>query len=82
MATQVTVARNSQAGAISHEDYSLYSSMSEDELIQMAIEQSLTEDPPEQISAQKTVMAASANQALPSQVCNHNPPFPIYPWQR
>uniref|UniRef100_A0A670YHD8 Ankyrin repeat and SOCS box containing 2 n=1 Tax=Pseudonaja textilis TaxID=8673 RepID=A0A670YHD8_PSETE len=55
MTTQVTVAR---AGTIGHEEYSLYSSMSEEELIQMAIEQSLTEDPAEQIAAQKTVTAA------------------------
>ncbi|XP_066484709.1 ankyrin repeat and SOCS box protein 2 isoform X2 [Tiliqua scincoides] len=82
MATEVTVARNSQTGTIGHEDYSLYSSMSEDELIQMAIEQSLTEDPPEQITAQKTATAAPTTQALPTQICNHNPPFPIYPWQR
>nr|XP_034962778.1 ankyrin repeat and SOCS box protein 2 isoform X1 [Zootoca vivipara]XP_034962787.1 ankyrin repeat and SOCS box protein 2 isoform X1 [Zootoca vivipara] len=74
MATQVTVARNSQTGAIGHEDYSLYSSMSEDELIQLAIEQSLTEDPAEQTATQKTTMPT------------HNDPycqnFYLYPWQR
>ncbi|XP_053115109.1 ankyrin repeat and SOCS box protein 2 isoform X2 [Hemicordylus capensis] len=82
MATQVTVVRNSQTGTIGHEDYSLYSSMSEDELIQMAIEQSLTEDPAEQLATQKTVSAVPREQALSNQPCNHNPPFPIYPWQR
>ncbi|XP_061468019.1 ankyrin repeat and SOCS box protein 2 [Rhineura floridana] len=74
MTTQVTVARNSQTGAIGHEDYSLYSSMSEDELIQMAIEQSLTEEPAEQIATQKTVTAA------PSEPYCQN--FYLYPWQR
>ncbi|XP_033029292.1 ankyrin repeat and SOCS box protein 2 [Lacerta agilis] len=73
MATQVTVARNSQAGALGHEDYSLYSSMSEDELIQLAIEQSLTEDPAEQTTTQKTTTPT------------HNDPnchnFYLYPWQ-
>ncbi|KAH0620405.1 hypothetical protein JD844_020814 [Phrynosoma platyrhinos] len=83
MTTQITVPRNSQAGTIGHEDYSLYSSMSEDELIQMAIEQSLTEDPTEQVAAQKNIMAAAPReQVIANPHCNHNPPFPVYPWQR
>ncbi|XP_015671184.1 ankyrin repeat and SOCS box protein 2 [Protobothrops mucrosquamatus] len=73
MTTQVTVAR---AGTIGHEEYSLYSSMSEDELIQMAIEQSLTEDHAEQIAAQKTVTAAPP----PSEPYCQN--FYLYPWER
>ncbi|XP_042296384.1 ankyrin repeat and SOCS box protein 2 isoform X2 [Sceloporus undulatus] len=83
MTTQITVPRNSQAGTIGHEDYSLYSSMSEDELIQMAIEQSLTEDPAEQVAAQKNIMVtAPRDQVIANPPCNHNPPFAIYPWQR
>ncbi|XP_026535009.1 ankyrin repeat and SOCS box protein 2 [Notechis scutatus] len=73
MTTQVTVAR---AGTIGHEEYSLYSSMSEEELIQMAIEQSLTEDPAEQIAAQKTVTAAPP----PCEPYCQN--FYLYPWER
>lgn len=75
MTTQVTVARNSQAGTINHEDYSLYSSMSEQELIEMAIEQSLTEGSTEQTAA-KTVA-----QAAPSEPY-HSQNFYLYPWQR
>ncbi|KAJ7345134.1 hypothetical protein JRQ81_001084 [Phrynocephalus forsythii] len=74
MSTQITVPRNSQTGNIGHEDYSLYSSMSEDELVQLAIQQSLTEDLPEQISAQKTTPAP------PSEPYCQN--FYLYPWQR
>lgn len=73
MTTQVTVAR---AGTIGHEEYSLYSSMSEEELIQMAIEQSLTEDSAEQIAAQKTVTAAPP----PREPYCQN--FYLYPWER
>ncbi|XP_034274278.1 ankyrin repeat and SOCS box protein 2 isoform X1 [Pantherophis guttatus] len=73
MTTQVTVAR---AGTIGHEEYSLYSSMSEEELIAMAIEQSLTEDPAEQIAAQKTVTAAPP----PREPYCQN--FYLYPWER
>ncbi|KAF7251652.1 Ankyrin repeat and SOCS box protein 2 [Varanus komodoensis] len=74
MTTQVTVARNSQTGTIGHEDYSLYSSMSEEELVQLAIEQSLSEDPAEQIATQKTVTAAPTDP-----YCQN---FYLYPWQR
>ncbi|XP_072842707.1 ankyrin repeat and SOCS box protein 2 [Pogona vitticeps] len=74
MSTQVTVTRNSQTGTIGHEEYSLYSSMSEDELVQMAIQQSLTEDASEQIAAQKTTTAP------PSEPYCQN--FYLYPWQR
>ncbi|XP_060612256.2 ankyrin repeat and SOCS box protein 2 isoform X1 [Anolis sagrei] len=82
MTTQITVPRNPQTGTIGHDDYSLYSSMSEDELIQMAIEQSLNEDHTEQVAAQKNIVAAPRNQVIANPTCNHNPPFPIYPWQR
>ncbi|XP_015271000.1 PREDICTED: ankyrin repeat and SOCS box protein 2, partial [Gekko japonicus] len=79
MTTQVTVARSSQTGTINHEDYSLYSSMSEQELIEMAIEQSLTEGSPEQTAA-KTAAREQA-QAAPSEpyYCQN---FYLYPWQR
>uniref|UniRef100_A0A8D0HEN5 Ankyrin repeat and SOCS box containing 2 n=1 Tax=Sphenodon punctatus TaxID=8508 RepID=A0A8D0HEN5_SPHPU len=70
MATQITMTRNAQSGTIDHEEYSLYSSMSEDELIQMAIEQSLTEDPSGQAAAQTT------------RPCTHNPPYQTCPWNR
>ncbi|XP_054825844.1 ankyrin repeat and SOCS box protein 2 [Eublepharis macularius] len=77
MTTQVTVARNSQTGAINHEDYSLYSSMSEEELIEMAIEQSLTEGPSEPTAAK----TASREQAVPSEPY-YSQNFYLYPWQR
>lgn len=79
MTTQVTVARNAPAGTINHEDYSLYSSMSEQELIEMAIEQSLTEGSAEQTAA-KTV-AREQVQAAPSEPY-HSQNFYLYPWQR
>nr|XP_056706744.1 ankyrin repeat and SOCS box protein 2 [Euleptes europaea] len=77
MTTQVTVARNSQTGTINHEDYSLYSSMSEEELIDMAIEQSLTEGSAEQTAAK----TAAREQAVPSEP-HYSQNFYLYPWQR
>lgn len=47
-----TTAANTQRQTIGCEEYSLYGSLSEDELIKMAIQQSLEEDPVGQAAAQ------------------------------
>ncbi|XP_075387473.1 ankyrin repeat and SOCS box protein 2 isoform X1 [Tenrec ecaudatus] len=57
--------------AIGHEEYSLYSSLSEDELLQMAIEQSLADKTRGPTTAEAT-MAARANR----------PPAHFHPWTR
>lgn len=69
MATEIS-ARGGQR-AIGHEEYSLYSSMSEDELVQMAIEQSL---------ADKTRGPTAAEAAVPA--CTNRQPAHFYPWTR
>lgn len=69
MATEIS-ARGGQR-AIGHEEYSLYSSMSEDELVQMAIEQSL---------ADKTRGPTAAEAAVPT--CTNRQPAHFYPWTR
>ncbi|XP_077179664.1 ankyrin repeat and SOCS box protein 2 [Paroedura picta] len=79
MTTEVTVARNSQTGTINHEDYSLYSSMSEQELIEMAIEQSLTDGSVEQ-TATKTATREQVPAAPSEPYYSQN--FYLYPWQR
>ncbi|KAM8920723.1 ankyrin repeat and SOCS box protein 2 isoform 2-T2 [Pelodytes ibericus] len=81
MATQVssTGPRRSMLGS---EEYSLYSSMSEDELIQMAIEQSLVESNPGQTTAlSRQKQAASCNEGATAAVRNYrqtprHPPQP------
>ncbi|XP_038602543.1 ankyrin repeat and SOCS box protein 2 [Tachyglossus aculeatus] len=81
MAMEVTPARAQRA--IDHEEYSLYSSMSEDELIQMAIEQSLTENSPGQpasASYQKPHVTAPGETALPNR--SNRPPAHFYPCTR
>lgn len=69
MATEIS-ARGRQC-AIGHEEYSLYSSLSEEELVQMAIEQSL---------ADKTRGPTSAEAAV-SMRANRQPAH-FYPWTR
>uniref|UniRef100_G3U724 Ankyrin repeat and SOCS box protein 2 n=1 Tax=Loxodonta africana TaxID=9785 RepID=G3U724_LOXAF len=70
MATEIS-ARNRQR-VIGNEEYSLYSSLSEDELVQMAIEQSL---------ADKTRGPTTAEPTVPAGATNH-PPAHSYPWTR
>ncbi|XP_034623935.1 ankyrin repeat and SOCS box protein 2 isoform X2 [Trachemys scripta elegans] len=85
MATKITATTNTQRETIGHEEYSLYSSMSEDELIQLAIEQSLTEDPSGQSAAQshqKSVMTAPGEPPTLTRPCSHNPPHQINTWHR
>ncbi|XP_039392940.1 ankyrin repeat and SOCS box protein 2 isoform X2 [Mauremys reevesii] len=85
MATKITATTNTQRKTIGHEEYSLYSSMSEDELIQLAIEQSLTEDPSGQSAAQshqKSVMTAPGEPPTLTRPCSHNPPHQINAWHR
>lgn len=80
-----TTAANTQRQTIGSEEYSLYSSLSEDELIKMAIQQSLEEDPTGQPAAQshqKSMVAGPGEVATPSRASSHNPPYHIYPWQR
>lgn len=80
-----TTAANTQRQTIGCEEYSLYSSLSEDELIKMAIQQSLEEDPAGQPAAQshqKSMVAGPSEAAVPSRASSHNPPYHIYPWQR
>ncbi|KAM6311587.1 ankyrin repeat and SOCS box protein 2 isoform 1-T1 [Aegotheles albertisi] len=80
-----TTAANTQRQTIGCEEYSLYSSLSEDELIKMAIQQSLEEDPAGQPAAQshqKSMMAGPSEAAAPSRTSTHHPPYHIYPWQR
>lgn len=80
-----TTAANTQRQTIGCEEYSLYSSLSEDELIKMAIQQSLEEDSagqPAAQSPQKSLVARAGEVAAPSRASPHNPPYRIYPWQR
>lgn len=78
-----TTAADTQRQTIGCEEYSLYSSLSEDELIKMAIQQSLGEDPVCQPDAhQKSMVACSGGAAAPSHSSCHNPNYHIYPWQR
>lgn len=79
-----TMAANTQRQAIGSEEYSLYSSLSEDELIKMAIQQSLGEDPVGLAAAQshQKPLVAGPGEASPSRASSHNPPYRIYPWQR
>lgn len=76
-----TMAANTQRQTIGSEEYSLYSSLSEDELIKMAIQQSLGEDPVGPAAAQKPLVGGPG-EASPSRASSHNPPYRIYPWQR
>ncbi|ELK01158.1 Ankyrin repeat and SOCS box protein 2 [Pteropus alecto] len=69
MATDIS-ARGGQR-AIGHEEYSLYSSMSEDELVQMAIEQSLADKTRGPTTAEATVST-----------CTNRQPAHFYPWTR
>lgn len=69
MATQISPPGGQRA--IGHEEYSLYGSLSEDELIQMAIEQSL---------ADKTRGPPAAEAAGPSWASRQ--PAHFYPWTR
>uniref|UniRef100_A0A8C0PZ94 SOCS box domain-containing protein n=1 Tax=Canis lupus familiaris TaxID=9615 RepID=A0A8C0PZ94_CANLF len=69
MTTEIS-ARGRQR-AIGHEEYSLYSSLSEDELVQMAIEQSL---------ADKTWGPTTAEAT--ASTCVNRQPAHFYPWTR
>ncbi|XP_007942705.1 ankyrin repeat and SOCS box protein 2 [Orycteropus afer afer] len=69
MATKIS-ARGRQ-GTIGHEEYSLYSGLSEDELVQMAIEQSL---------ADKTGGPSTAEAAASARA--NRQPAHFYPWTR
>ncbi|KAM6201419.1 ankyrin repeat and SOCS box protein 2 isoform 1-T1 [Rhynchocyon petersi] len=69
MATEIS--GRGQQRAIGHEEYTLYSSLSEDELVQMAIEQSL---------ADKTRGPATAEAAVSARA--NRPPAHFYPWTR
>ncbi|XP_056401345.1 ankyrin repeat and SOCS box protein 2 isoform X2 [Hyla sarda] len=72
-ATQVSTSRPPQP-TLGSEEYSLYSSMSEEELIQMAIEQSLSDSTDSQLTAhQKQRQRSNAEPPRPS----HRPPQPI-----
>ncbi|XP_075782780.1 ankyrin repeat and SOCS box protein 2 isoform X2 [Pelodiscus sinensis] len=85
MATKITAPANAQRQTIGQEEYSLYSSMTEDELIQLAIEQSLTEDPSGQSAAQshqKSVMTTPGEPPTMNRPCSHNPPYQLSPWHR
>ncbi|XP_029453718.1 ankyrin repeat and SOCS box protein 2 [Rhinatrema bivittatum] len=65
MTTEISTSRP-QMGTLGSEEYSLYSSMSEEELIQMAIEQSLTDSSSGQATAQghqKLAVAGNAEAA-------------------
>lgn len=79
-----TTAANTQRQTIGCEEYSLYSSLSEDELIKMAIQQSLEEEAAGQPTAQgpQKSVVSRAGEATPSCASPHNPPYRIYPWQR
>lgn len=80
-----TTAANTQRQTIGSEEYSLYSSLSEDELINMAIQQSLGEDPVGHAAAQghpKPLGGGPSEAASPSRANSHNPPYHLYPWQR
>uniref|UniRef100_A0A2I3MFY9 Ankyrin repeat and SOCS box protein 2 n=1 Tax=Papio anubis TaxID=9555 RepID=A0A2I3MFY9_PAPAN len=69
MATQIST-RGSQC-TIGQEEYSLYSSLSEEELVQMAIEQSLADKTRGPTAAEATVSA-----------CANRQPAHFYPWTR
>uniref|UniRef100_A0A2K5RKP3 Ankyrin repeat and SOCS box protein 2 n=1 Tax=Cebus imitator TaxID=2715852 RepID=A0A2K5RKP3_CEBIM len=69
MATQIST-RGGQC-TIGQEEYSLYSSLSEDELVQMAIEQSLADKTRGPTTAEATVSA-----------CANRQPAHFYPWTR
>ena len=69
MATEIS-ARGKQR-AIGQEEYNLYSSLSEDELVQMAIEQSL---------ADKTRGPTTSEAAVSTRV--NREPAHFYPWTR
>ncbi|KAM4013248.1 ankyrin repeat and SOCS box protein 2 [Anomaloglossus baeobatrachus] len=78
MAAQVSTSRPSQA-TLGSEEYSLYSSLSEDELIQMAIEQSLADSDPGQPTGQKQRSSITTEpSAAPSRTAraSHRPPQP------
>ncbi|XP_063803653.1 ankyrin repeat and SOCS box protein 2 isoform X2 [Pseudophryne corroboree] len=81
MATQVSSSQAPQC-TLGSEEYSLYSSMSEEELIQMAIEQSLTENSTSQPTAHShqklapNVNAESTAAANWTQRPSHRPPRP------
>lgn len=80
-----TTAANTQRQTIGCEEYSLYDSFSEDELIKMAIQKSLEEDPAGQPAAQshqKSVVAGPSETATPRCASSHYLPYAIYPWQR
>ncbi|XP_019374175.1 PREDICTED: ankyrin repeat and SOCS box protein 2 [Gavialis gangeticus] len=85
MATEITTTAKTQREIIGSEEYSLYSSMSEDDLIQLAIQRSLEEDPSGQSAAQshqKSVMTAPGEPTIANRPCPHNPPQQLYPWHR
>ncbi|XP_036591613.1 ankyrin repeat and SOCS box protein 2 isoform X3 [Trichosurus vulpecula] len=80
MAMEITAP--SAQKAIGHEEYSLYSSMSEDELIQMAIEQSLTDSSPGQPAAPSCQKARTAARETAAANRSNRPPAHFYPWTR
>uniref|UniRef100_A0A5F8HBE5 Ankyrin repeat and SOCS box protein 2 n=2 Tax=Monodelphis domestica TaxID=13616 RepID=A0A5F8HBE5_MONDO len=80
MATEITTP-NAQR-AIGHEEYSLYSSMSEDELIQMAIEQSLTDSSSGQPAAPGRQKPRTAGRETAAAGHANRPPAHFYPWTR
>lgn len=69
MATEISA--RGRPRAIGQEEYNLYSSLSEDELVQMAIEQSL---------ADKTRGPAATETTVPTRV--NREPAHFYPWTR
>lgn len=69
MATEISA--QGRPCAIGQEEYNLYSSLSEDELVQMAIEQSL---------ADKTRGPATTETTVPTRV--NREPAHFYPWTR
>ncbi|XP_053553497.1 ankyrin repeat and SOCS box protein 2 [Bombina bombina] len=76
MATQVSSSRP-QRSTIGSEEYTLYSSMSEEELIQMAIEQSLMDNYPSQANAHShQKLAANVNTEAASAGRVSRPSFP------
>ncbi|KAM9064674.1 ankyrin repeat and SOCS box protein 2 isoform X1 [Sarcophilus harrisii] len=80
MATEITTPRTQRT--IGHEEYSLYSSMSEDELIQMAIEQSLTDGSPGQPAVPGCQKAQTAARETAAANRSNRPPAHFYPWTR
>lgn len=69
MATEISA--RGRPRAIGQEEYNLYSSLSEDELVQMAIEQSL---------ADKTRGPTTTETTVPTRV--NREPAHFYPWTR